>query len=201
MWKWMLVLCAVYSASLSAEIKVLVFSGSTREESFNKKLIAEAALLARQVPAHVTVIDLKNFPIPFYDEDLEKREGMPLKAKQFRQLMIQSDVIMIASPEYNGSLSAVLKNAIDWASRSENGGSSREAFKGKKFVIMSASPGSGGGARGLVHLRTIIENIGGTVLSEQVVVPDAYNAFDEQGHLKNEKVKKDLEMLIHTAIN
>lgn len=201
MWKWMIVLCVAFSANLSAEVKVLAFAGSTREDSVNKKLVVEAAKIARQMEANVTIIDLKNYPIPFYDEDLETKEGMPIKAKQLRQLMIQSDVILIASPEYNGSLSAVLKNAIDWATRSENGGGSREAFKGKKFVIMSASPGSSGGARGLVHLRTIIENIGGTVLSQQVVVPDAYNAFDEQGYLKNEKGKKEIEQLVHTAIN
>lgn len=201
MWKWMIILCVVFSANLSAEKKVLAFPGSTRDDSANKKLVVEAAKIARQIQANVTVIDLKEYPIPFYDEDLEIREGMPTKAKQFRQLMIQSDVILIASPEYNGSLSAVLKNAIDWASRGESGGSSREAFKGKTFVIMSASPGAGGGARGLVHLRTIIENIGGTVLSQQVVVPDAYNAFDDQGHLKDEKVKREIEQLLRAAIN
>lgn len=201
MLKWMIVLCVAFSASLSAEIKVLAFSGSTREGSVNKKLVTEAAKIARQMQANVTVIDLKDYPMPFYDGDLEAKEGMPIKAKQLQQLMIQSDLIMIASPEYNGSLSAVLKNAIDWASRSENGGGSRDAFKGKKFVIMSASPGSGGGARGLLHLRTIIENIGGTVLPQQVVVPDAFNAFNEQGHLKNEKLKEEIEQVVRTAIN
>jgi NAD(P)H-dependent FMN reductase len=139
--------------------------------------------------------------MPFYDEDLEKKEGMPVKAKQFRKLMIQNDVILIASPEYNGSLSGVLKNAIDWASRSEEGGSSRDAFKGKKFAIMSASPGAGGGARGLVHLRAIIGNIGGQVVSQQVVVPDSFNAFDVQGHLKDQKLKMELQQLVQAVIN
>ncbi|MDP1836408.1 MAG: NAD(P)H-dependent oxidoreductase [Chlamydiales bacterium] len=201
MWKWMIVFCVAFSATLNAEIKVLAFAGSTREDSVNKKLVVEAAKIARQLHAKVEVVDLRDYPIPFYDEDLETSQGMPIKAKQFRQLMINSDVILIASPEYNGSLSAVLKNTIDWASRGENGGGSREAFKGKKFVIMSAAPGPGGGARGLVHLRAIIENIGGTVLPQQVVVPGAYNAFDEQGRLKDEKVRRELEQLIRTAIN
>ena len=200
MWKWMIILCVVFSVNLSAEIKILAFSGSTREDSVNKKLIFEAASLTRQMSANITVIDLKDYPIPFYDGDLEAKEGMPTTAKQLRQLMIQSHIILIASPEYNGSLSAVLKNTIDWASRSEEGGSSREAFKGKKFVIMSASPGSSGGARGLVHLRTIIENIGGTVIPQQLVVPDAYNAFDQQRHLKNPKMKLELQQLIEAAI-
>lgn len=197
----MIVLCVAFSANLCAEVKVLAFAGSTRKASVNKKLVVEAADIVCQMQASVVVVDLMDYPIPFYDEDLEKKEGMPIKAKQLRQLMVESDIILIASPEYNGSLSAVLKNAIDWASRSENGGGSREAFKGKKFVIMSAAPGSGGGARGLVHLRTIIENIGGTVLSQQIVVPNAYNAFDEQGQLKDEKIKREIEQVLHTAIH
>lgn len=200
MWKYMVILCVALSATLSAEKKVLAFAGSTREDSVNKKLIAEAAIAARQMGANVTVIDLKDYPIPLYDENLETRERMPLKAKQLRQLMIQSDVIMIASPEYNASLSAVLKNAIDWASRSEEGRGSRDAFKGKKFAIMAASPGSTGGARGLVHLRTILEDIGGTVIPLQVVVPGAYSAFDEKGRLKSEKTKMEIQQLVQSAI-
>lgn len=201
MWKWIMILCVVTTAALSAEIKVLAFAGSTREDSVNKKLVSEAANLARQMGANVTLIDLKDYPLPFYNADLETKEGMPLKARQFRQLMIQCDVILIASPEYNGSLSATLKNAIDWASRSEDGGGSREAFQGKKFAIMSASPGASGGTRGLAHLRAILENIGGTVIAQQVVVPDAYNAFDEQGHLKNGNVRKELQQLVQAAIS
>jgi NAD(P)H-dependent FMN reductase len=200
MWKWMIILCVVFSAHLGAEVKILAFSGSTREDSVNKKLVFEAARLACQKSASVTVIDLKDYPIPFYDGDLETKEGMPVKAKQLRQLMIQSHIILITSPEYNGSLSAVLKNVIDWASRSEEGGSSREAFKGKRFVIMSASPGSSGGTRGLIHLRAIIENIGGTVIPQQVVIPDAYNAFDQQGHLKNQKIASELQQVIEAAL-
>jgi NAD(P)H-dependent FMN reductase len=201
MWKWMLVLCVAYSATISAEIKVLAFSGSTREDSMNQKLVSEAAKIACQMKLQVKVINLRDYPIPFYDQDLETRLGMPQNAKSLRQLMIQSDVILIASPEYNGSVSAVLKNALDWASRGENGGGSRDAFKGKKFVIMSASPGSSGGARGLVHLRAIIEDVGGTVVSNQIVVSQAYNAFDEQKQLKSEKIKKELEKAIQSAIN
>lgn len=196
-----MILCLACSASLCAEKKVLAFAGSTREGSTNKKLVIEAANIARQMNANVTVIDLKDYPLPFYDEDLETNQGMSPKASQLRQLMIQSDVIFIASPEYNGSLSGILKNAIDWASRSEQGSGSTDAFKGKKFAIMSASPGSGGGARGLTHLRTIIENVNGTVIPQQVVIPDSYNAFDEQGHLKNENQKKELSKLVQTAIS
>lgn len=199
--KWVFVLCVAFSVTLRAEVKVLAFSGSTREGSFNQKLVLEAANIARQMHATVTVVNLKDYPVPFYDEDLEKSKGMPLKAKQLQQLMLQSQVILIASPEYNGTLTGILKNTIDWMSRGENGGGSRDAFKGKKFVIMSASPGSGGGARGLVHLRSIIENIGGTVISETLTVPNAHDAFTEQGQLKDQKLKRQLEHMVQVALN
>jgi len=189
-----------FSINLSAETKVLAFSGSTREDSVNKKLVSEAANLARQMDADVVVVDLKDYSIPIYNGDLEAKEGMPNTVKQLRQLMIRSNVIFIASPEYNGSVSAILKNIIDWTSRSEQGTPSRDAFKGKKFVIMSASPGPSGGVRGLAHLKSIIENVGGTVISQQFVLPDAYNAFDEKGQLKDPKLKTELQQLIQSAI-
>jgi chromate reductase, NAD(P)H dehydrogenase (quinone) len=117
---------------------------------------------------------------------------MPEHAKRFRQLLIESDAVLITSPEYNGSVSGILKNTLDWASRSENGQPSRDAFKGKKFAIMSASPGPGGGARGLEHLRTIIENVGGIVVQQRLSVPNAYNAFDPQGALRDDTLKHKL---------
>lgn len=200
MFKLIMMLCLVLSTSLYAEKTVLAFAGSSREESFNNKLVLEAAEMARQAGAKVTVINLKDYSAPFYDGDLEIKEGMPAKAKELRQLMIRSNLILIASPEYNGSLSALLKNAIDWASRNEKGEGSRDAFKGKKFALMSTSPGAGGGSRGLTHLRAIIENVGGTVIPEQVVIPNAFSAFDEQGHLKENKKKMELQQLVQSGL-
>lgn len=184
--------CLAIINPLFSEIKVLAFSGSTREGSFNKKLVKEAAEMARKLGATVTLIDLKDYPMPFYDSDLEAKEGLPQNAKRLRELMINSDAIIISSPEYNGSISGVLKNAIDWASRSDDGSSSRDAFKGKKFAIMSASPGGGGGARALAHLRSIIENIGGEVIQQQVTIANSHNAFNLQGNLVNASSKQEL---------
>lgn len=205
MWKGILTLCTACICAMplnaAGEIKVLAIAGSTREDSLNKKLVTDAAEIARETGASVTIVDLKDFPMPLYDADLEAKEGMPETAKQLRKLMMQSQVILIASPEYNSSLSAVLKNAIDWASRNEKGQGSRDAFKGKKFAIMSVSPGPTGGARGLVHLRTIIEAIGGTVLSDQIAVPNGANAFDDKGLLKNQQQQKDLQQLVKRALD
>ena len=191
--KYLLLGALTLLSHLAAETKILVFAGSTREESYNKKLALYAAKIARTNGASVTVINLKEYPLPLYDGDSEKNEGMPNNAKKIRQLMIDSNAIIIASPEYNGSVSAVLKNVLDWASRSEDGKPSRDAFKGKKFAIMSTSPGTGGGARGLVHLRFIIDAIGGTVVEDQVIVPNGNDAFDEKGELKNPTIKEQLQ--------
>lgn len=200
MWKWSFLLFITLSMTLQAEMHVLAFAGSTRSDSVNKKLVVEAADIARQSGAVVKVIDLKDYPMPFYDADFETKQGLPFNAKQFRQLLLENQIILIASPEYNGSLSAVLKNALDWASRSEDAKPSREAFKGKKFVIMSASPSGEGGTRGLAQLRSIIESIGGTVVEQQLTLPNAYTAFDHQGHLKDAKQKEQLHQLITQAL-
>lgn len=185
---------------LTAEIKIVAFAGSTRQDSLNKKLVIEAANIAKEKGATVTVVDLKDYPIPLYDGDLEKNSGMPEFAKQLRRLMIDSQAIIIATPEYNGSIPAVLKNALDWASRDENGHSSRDAFKGKIFAIMSASPGKGGGKRALNHLRTIIEAVGGQVVSIQTSVPEAATAFDAHGHLKENPSKEELKKEVNQLL-
>lgn len=201
MWKWIIVLCVAMTSHLCAEKNVLAFAGSNRHGSVNEKLVNEAANIARQMNAHVTLISLKHYHMPIYSADEEIKEGMPAKVKEFRHLMIQNEVIFISSPEYNGSVPALLKNAIDWASRSETGTSSRDAFKGKTFVIMGASAGPTGGSRALVHLRAILEAIGGTVITEQVTIPFADKAFDEQGHLKDPILKKQLEQLVQKALS
>lgn len=192
MFKRTLLSLLLIASPLAAEVNVLAIAGSTREDSYNKKLVQEAAKIAKQKGAKVTYIDLRDYPIPLYDGDLEEREGMPANARKVRQMMINSDRIMIASPEYNGSLSAVLKNMLDWASRKDGANDAGNAFAGKKFAIMSASPGGGGGARGLKHLREILTNLKGEVVPLEVSVPKAFQEFDQSGQLNNQKLKEAL---------
>jgi chromate reductase, NAD(P)H dehydrogenase (quinone) len=191
-------ICAwlVWALPLSAETKVLALAGSTRTDSVNKKLVGEAAAIARQMGAAVTVIDLRDYPMPLYDADLESQKGMPAAVKKLRDLMIASDKIIIASPEYNGSIPGVLKNMLDWTSRGENGDFSPAAYEGKQFAIMSASPGKMGGAAALVHLREIVEAVGGEVIQQQVSVPRAYQAFDANGKLTDGPLKLKLQQEI-----
>ena len=118
--------------------RIIAFSGSARKGSFNQKLVALAAAGASAAGADVTTITLADYPIPLFDQDLEADEGMPQAAHNFKQLLVGCDGFLIASPEYNSSFSPLLKNAIDWASRSE---SSDEpplaAFSGKTAAIMA----------------------------------------------------------------
>ena len=141
---------------MSKQVKLLALNGSLRTDSWNYKLVQNAGRGAEQSGASVTYLHLKNLPMPVFSEDLEKAEGMDSNARAFKELLIQHDGFLIASPEYNSSISAALKNAIDWASRGEEGESPLLAFKGKTATIMAASPGALGGLRGLVHLRAIL---------------------------------------------
>jgi chromate reductase len=168
---------------MSTKPRILAMAGSTRQDSYNKRLARIAALGAEAAGAEVTVIDLRDFPLPLFDEDLERVEGPPEAATKLKGLMVEHDGLIVASPEYNSSVTAVLKNAIDWASRPAPGEPQLVAFRGKVASLLSASPGALGGLRGLVHLRSILGNIGVVVLPDQIAVPRAFEAFSEDGSL------------------
>ncbi len=196
--KWLLCACLLTATTaFAAQTKVLALAGSSRADSYNKQLLQEAVTIARQMGAQVTVIDLKDYPMPFYNADLETSKGLPENAKRLRKLMMQSDVIIIASPEYNSSIPGELKNALDWASRDEKGQFSKEAFQDKRFAIMSASPGKLGGARALVHLRSVIQAAGGTVIEQQVSIGSAHDYFGKTARPENPELKSEIDALLH----
>src|ERR1700677_1052133 len=174
-------------------IKLLAFAGSTRTDSYNKKLVRIAAEGAQAAGAEVTLIDLRDFPMPLYDGDLEAASGLPENAKKLKQLMIASQGFLISSPEYNSSITPVLKNSIDWASRVETETEPPlVCYRRKTVCLMSASLGAFGGMRGLVHVRAILGNIGACVMPEQIILPKAYEAFDEKGALKDPVTQKSI---------
>lgn len=173
---------------MSKKVRVLAFAGSARKDSFNKKLVNQAAAGARQVGAEVTVLDLHDYPMPLFNEDLEAAEGMPENVKKVKQMFVDHDGLLIASPEYNSSISPLLKNTLDWVSRAESEEEAPlAAYSNKVATIMSASPGGLGGLRGLVHLRAILENIGVIVLPKQRAVSGAYSAFADDGTISDER--------------
>lgn len=177
--------------------KILAFAGSTREKSYNKKLVKIAKAAAEEAGADVTYLDLRDIPLPIFDEDYEEENDFPENGHKFKKLLIEHDGFLISSPEYNSSISGVLKNAIDWASRREEGEAPLVCFKGKTAGLMSASPGALGGLRGLVTLRSILGNIGVYLLPDQVAIPHADEAFNEDASLKDPKRLESVKSLAH----
>jgi len=175
--------------------KILAFAGSMRTESFNKKLIKVAIKGAEAAGAQVTYLDLRELALPLYDGDLEASSGLPAGARRFKDVLIANDGLLISSPEYNSSISGVLKNAIDWASRPDGAEPGLKGFENKVAVLMSASPGALGGLRGLITVRSILGNIKTIVLPEQVAISKAAEAFNPDGALKDAKQQAAIEGL------
>ncbi|HIE97608.1 MAG TPA: NADPH-dependent oxidoreductase [Planctomycetes bacterium] len=174
--------------------KILAFAGSARTDSYNHRLVQVAADGARAAGADVTVLNLKDYPLPIFDEDLE-RDAVPENAAKLKQLFLDHDGLLISSPEYNSSITPLLKNVIDWVSRPAEGEASLAAYRGKVAALMAASPGGLGGLRGLVHVRSILSSIGVIVLPDQLAVSRAFDAFDDDGQLKDEKQQARVQNL------
>lgn len=182
--------------------RILSFAGSLRTGSWNKKLARVAADAARAAGAEATFVDLRDFPMPVFDEDAERKDGAPEGAKKLKALFLSHHGLLISCPEYNSSITAALKNALDWVSRGTAGEAPLAAYSGKVAGLLAASPGALGGIRGLVHVRAILGNLGVLVLPEQVAVMKAHEAFDGDGRLKDPKqagaVSKLAESLART---
>ncbi|HYF15079.1 MAG TPA: NAD(P)H-dependent oxidoreductase [Phycisphaerales bacterium] len=176
-------------------VKILAFAGSLRRDSYNKKLVKVAARGAERAGATVTYIDLRDYDLPMFDEDYEAEKGLPEAGKRLKDLFREHHGLLVASPEYNSSISGVLKNTIDWLSRPEPNQPPLSAFSEKVAGLMAASPGALGGLRGLVHLRAILGNIQVTVLPDQVAVMKSHEAFDDTGNLKDAKQRESIEKL------
>lgn len=166
--------------------RILAFAGSARQGSFNKQLVAEAARAVAEAGVACTLIDLRDYPLPLYDGDLEASEGQPPAAARLRELFREHQGLLVASPEYNSSISPLLKNTLDWVSRSAEARPDLSGFDGKVAALLAASPGPLGGMRGLVVLRSLLSNVGVTVLARQVTLRGAADAFAD-GRLHDER--------------
>lgn len=167
--------------------QILAFAGSARRDSFNKKLVRVAAECARQAGGEVTQIDLRDYALPIFDEDTESADGLPANARKLKDLFLAHDGLLISCPEYNSSITPLLKNVIDWVSRPVAGEAPLQCFDGKVAALLAASPGALGGLRGLVTVRSILGNIKVLVLPDQFALAKAHEAFNENGSLKDGK--------------
>lgn len=187
----------------TAKPKILALSGSAREGSFNQSLVMNAARAAEDAGADVNLINLRDFPMPIMNQDLEREQGQPEHGTRLKALFVEHDGFLIASPEHNSSIPSLLKNAIDWVSRRVGDEPPLVAYKGKTAALFSASPGKLGGLRGLVHIRAILTNLGVLVLPEQHAVGGAAAAFGDDGQLANDsdvaRVGSIVQRLVETT--
>ncbi len=173
--------------------KILAFAGSLREHSYSKRVVKTAIKGAENAGAEVTYIDLRDYPMPIYNADDHEKDGFHVNAAKLQKLLSEHDGLLICSPEYNGSLSGALKNAIDWTSRQSDEFKMVEVFKGKFAAIMTESPGVFGGLRCLGHLRTVLSIMFVNVLPSEIAVGKVHTMFDGDGdEMTDEKMKKIL---------
>jgi len=167
--------------------KLLVIAGSTRTAALSKKLARALCALAQGAGHEATFVDLREYAMPLYDGDLEDQQGMPEGAQRLWALVKAHDAVLVVTPEYNSSLPAVLKNALDWTSRPNAAAPGASCWKGKVAAILGSSPGALGGLRALVHLRQVLMNLGVLVLTEQFALGHADKAFTPEGALLDAK--------------
>lgn len=178
--------------------KILVFAGSIRTGSHNSRLAALATKELTLAGAHVTRISLVDYPLPLYDGDLEAKSGPPDNAVKLKRLMSAHQGVFIASPEYNASVTPLLKNTIDWISRvRERGEEPLAMYRSRVFAIGGASDGAYGAMRSLIALRQVLElGCGALVIPEQIAVMRASEAFDEMDNLKDERAANLLKRVV-----
>jgi chromate reductase len=185
--------------------KILVLAGSIRAGSYNARLAALAAKELALTGAEVTRISLEDYPLPIYHGDDEAASGAPSNARNLKRLVMEHPGVFIASPEYNASITPLLKNTIDWISRvRERGEPPLAAFKNRAFALGGASDSPYGAVRSLMALRQVLElGCGALVLPDQITVFRASEAFDEMDNLKEERaaasLKRVVERLADTA--
>lgn len=153
--------------------KILAFAGSTRKDSFNRLALDHAVRGAREAGAEVTLIDLNDYSLPLYNGDLEESHGLPEAAIRLKTLFKSHQGLLLACPEYNGSITPLLKNTLDWVSRPHGEESGLVPYQGKWAALVAASSGNLGGLRGLRHVREILTNLQVMVIPQQLALSQA----------------------------
>lgn len=177
-----------------AQPKVMVFAGSARVGSLNKRFAKLAAERLDVLGGAATFVDLNDYPCPLFDEDIEA-QGTPENVLKLRELLAEHDGVLIASPEYNGFITPLLKNTLDWLSRPHGDTPGLALFAGKPAGLIAASPGGLGGIRALPVAQHLLHNLNLVVIPPAMSLPGAADAFDDNGALKDEGKTKQLDAL------
>jgi chromate reductase len=186
---------------IMSALKILVIPGSLRTGSLNAKLAAAAVDELVRAEASVTRLSLGDFPLPIYDGDLETRSGVPKNAVNLKRMIGSHDGVLVVTPEYNSSLPALLKNAIDWVSRVQDSHETKgRVFRDRPFAIAAASAGRLGGTRCLAALRLILSACRATVIPNQLALSFADQAYDEMDRLKHPADIEALRAMVRQLI-
>lgn len=175
---------------------ILTFAGSLRADSCNKKFAREAVRLIKELGHNGEFLDLKEYPMPVYDGDIETGSGIPETVVKLGKKITAADALVISTPEYNGSIPGILKNVIDWLSREKP-----VSLANKHVLLLAASPGMFGGIRSLWHTRQPFEILGVHMYPGMMGLPNAYNMFDAEGRLNDEKTLQRLRTTLEQFIN
>lgn len=179
--------------------KVLVFAGSARSGSLNKRFAQLAANRIDALGGEATFIDLKDYPCPLFDEDIEA-QGMPENVVKLRKILAEHEGLVIASPEYNGFITPLLKNTLDWLSRPDDNTPGLALFAGNPAGLLGASPGGLGGIRAMAGVQQLMHNLNLVVTAPAMSLPGAGNAFDDNGALKESAQAQQLDALCQRVI-
>lgn len=184
-------------------MKLLVFAGSTRADSYNRKLAREVVGLAGPKAQVVTHLELSDFDLPLYSADLEAHARPPAQVR-LKEIFADHDGWIICTPEYNASYPPLLKNVIDWVTSPVKGdpvwGDEFRASRGKVVGMLSASPGALGGLRAQSHLAPLLLNIKCWVAPTNHALGKAADAFDAEGRLVNDKARQSVEAVVDQVI-
>jgi NAD(P)H-dependent FMN reductase len=181
--------------------RILVFAGSVRTGAFSGRTADVAQKELAVQGAEVTRISLGDYPLPIMDEDLEKEKGVPENAAKLGRLIAAHDGLLIATPEYNGSIPPLLKNTIDWVSRlRRDGGRSFRPLYGKPAALCSSSDSKFAGIRCINHLRAVLVRCQMEVITPECSVSNAAEAFAEDGQFRDERLHQSMERLCRTLI-
>jgi chromate reductase len=173
-------------------VKLLVFAGSTRQQSLNRKLARQVAQMARTAGAEVTHLELGEFDVPMYNADLEAR-GTPPDVIRLKEIFFAHPAWIVCTPEYNQSYPALVKNTFDWISSPVKGdpvwSDDLRATRGKVVGVMSASPGAFAGIRSQSHLIPLLFALHCWVCPTTYALGRAGSAFTEHGELADEAAR------------
>jgi chromate reductase, NAD(P)H dehydrogenase (quinone) len=177
-------------------MKIVAFAGALRKDSVSKKLVQETVrLLAEEHDLDADYVDLKEYPFPVYDSDIEQSIGIPESIDRLGKLVANASILVIASPEYNGGISSVLKTLVDWLSRFKP-----DPLAGKHLLLLSASPSGSGGVQGLWHTRVPFEALGVHVFPQMVAIPRATDVFDQNDRLVESKAADKLRRVLQSFV-